>query len=73
MALPTSGNGPRMFRRAKDSEFKNITAEARKGSEMFKDTENVVLRESKLKVGGRSFDQPPTEVETEILTPNISA
>jgi hypothetical protein len=75
MAFPTSGNGPRMFRNLTDSEFKNITAEARNNSEMFKDTENVVLHESKLKVGGRSYDhdQPPIEVETGILTPNLSA
>jgi hypothetical protein len=62
-----------MFRKLKDSEFKNITAEARKNSEMFKDTENVVLHESKVTVGGRSCSPPSTEVrETSILTPNLS-
>jgi len=62
-----------MFRNLKDSKFENITANARNNSEMFKDAENVALRESKLKIGGRSYDQPPVEVETEILTPNLSA
>ena len=73
MAFLTSGNGPRMFRNLKDSEFKNITAKARNNSEMFKNPKNVIFHESKLKAGGRSSSQPSTEVwETGILTPNLS-
>jgi hypothetical protein len=73
MAFPASGNGPRIFRNLRDSEFKNITANAESDSEIFKDAENVDIHDSKLTVNGRPYDQPPIEVETGILTPNLSA
>lgn len=61
-----------MFKNLKDSTFKNVIANARNDSEMFKDTEGVNVYDSKLTVNGRPYDQPPIEVETGILTPNLS-
>ena len=62
-----------MFRNLKKSEFTNVIANSRTGSEMFKDAEGVVTHNSTLMVNGRPYDQPPIEVETGILTPNPSA
>jgi len=57
-------DAPRMFRGLKDSKFDTVFAKARAGSEMFKDTDNVELRNVKITLPRSGRES--TEMETDI-------